>query len=281
MNWFPLALIGIFSISAANVFRRVAMKGEKSDPLVSAIIFQFLCTIITGVYTLFRGFVAPPLAALWLNFLLSTVFYALGTLTYFRAAKKIGASEIAIISASSAAVTIVASIIFLSERFTLEQGIGTLIIIVSVVLVEMKKRLAVNSGAIYAALGASFYALAVVSDTYILRRYDPVSYATIMLFLPGVLLLVVQPQVVRKFAQGINRKYLLNMFFYSALYSVQAITYYMALSMGAHASQMGPIFKAEIILTILIAAIFIKERENLGLKIFSGVLATIGVLLIR
>lgn len=281
MNWFPLAIIGIVSISIANVFRRVLMKGDKSDPLVSAIIFQFLCALITGVYTLAKGFVAPPLHDLWFNFLLSTIFYAMGTLSFFHAAKKIGASEIAIISASSAVVTIVASILFLSERFTFNQGLGTLVIIFSVIIVEAKRKLSLNSGALYAALGASFYALAVVSDTYILRRYDPVSYATIMLFLPGVLLLIVQPQVVKKFKEEINRKYMFNMFFYSALYSLQAITYYMALSLGAHASQMGPIFKAEIILTILIAAIFIKERENLGLKIFSGALATIRVLLVK
>jgi uncharacterized membrane protein len=76
-------------------------------------------------------------------------------------------------------------------------------------------------------------------------------------------------------------KYIKNMSLYSGFYGIQAITYYMAIGSGANVSQMSPITRSQVILTVLLAAVFIKERERLPIKIFSAMLVMVGALLIK
>jgi uncharacterized membrane protein len=47
MNWIIFALISVASISVASVFQKTAMRDEKSDPVVSSIVFQFFVTALT------------------------------------------------------------------------------------------------------------------------------------------------------------------------------------------------------------------------------------------
>lgn len=281
MNWFVIVIIGVFAVSVANIFQRLAMKEDISDPLSSSIFFCFINTVILGLFSLYKGFVVPPVLTYPLNFALSTVFYALGTLLLFKAAKKIGASEIAILSSFSAFISIIGGIFFLHESFSVNKFIGTLLIVFSVYLVNKKLNLTENKGIIYAILGTSCYAMAVVSDTFIVKSYDPISYAAVISFFPGLFLLITNPSLIAKLKIFINQKYLINIFIYGFFYSIQAIAFFSALNMGANISQVSPMFKSTIILTTILAVIFLKEREKLWLKLISAGLVTIGVLLIK
>lgn len=60
----------------------------------------------------------------------------------------------------------------------------------------------------------------------------------------------------------------------------QAIAYYFALAKGP-ASQIAPIGQSQVILTIILAAIILKEKDNLLRKILAGILVTIGVILLK
>ena len=159
--------------------------------------------------------------------------------------------------------------------------VNTSLIIVSVLLIQTKLSISKNIGSLYAILGTSCYALAVVSDTYILKRYDAVSYTPIMSLFPGIVLLISKPSIVKELKDFVNIQYFKKISVYSFFYGIQAITYYMAISIGANASQIAPIFKSTIILTVILASIFLKERDKLGIKFLSAILVTIGVLLIK
>lgn len=281
MNWFVFVIIGVLSISIANIFQRLAMREEVSDPLTSSIFFQFIVTFIMGIFAIFKGFVFPPILEFPINFAFSTLFYAMGTLLIFKAAKRIGASELTILSAFGTFVSILGGVIFLHEIFTPKEFLGTILIIISVLMVQNKLGLSGNKGLVYAILGTSCYALAVVSDTYILKRYDAVSYAVVISLLPGIALFLAKPSVITKFKNFVSQKYLKNIFIFGFFYSMQAIGYYSALNMGANVSQVSPIFKSSIILTIILAVIFLKEKEKLWIKLLSAGIVTIGVLLIK
>lgn len=282
MNWFILAIAAIFFSSIANLVQRVAMKEEQSDPLISAILFQLILALLTGIFALIRGFIPPPFFEFFWQFMISAFCYALGTLCMFQAAKRIEASEKIILSASGAIVTIVVAIIFLHESFSVKQLIGTGLVLLAVILVQNKLRLTKNIGTLYAILGTSLYAIAVVSDTAILRHYDAVSYTPIASFLPGLVLLLFNFRVISKFKRlHLSSKYLLNLFLFGLFWGIQAILYYSAINLGANASQMAPLFRSEIILTVLLATIFLKERKNLTIKLFSAVIVSIGLLLIK
>ncbi|KKU95179.1 hypothetical protein A3A64_03365 [Candidatus Gottesmanbacteria bacterium RIFCSPLOWO2_01_FULL_48_11] len=281
MSWFIFAIISVVSSSVSNIVQRAVMRDKESDPVASSILFQFILTFITGIFALYKGFTAPPIINFPLQFMVSATFYGVGTLCMFQAAKRIEASEKTILSAFGAIVTIVVALIFLNESFTIRQFFGTGLVLLSVVLIQNKLGIVRSIGTLYAILGTSLYAVAVVSDTFILRHYDAISYTPVMSFLPGVVLLLVNPSVIKRFKSILNGRYIRNMFLYGFFYGIQAIMYYLALSLGANASQMAPLFRSEIVLTVLLAVFLLGERKKLGIKLLSAVIVSIGVFLIK
>jgi transporter family protein len=281
MTWFIFALISIFAIAIANIYQKLAMREIESDPLAAGIFFQFLLALITGIFAFFYGFHAPPFSQFPWYFLNSAVFYAAGTFFIFKAIKEIEASELAILTAFSAIITIVGGIIFLGEPFSLQQALGTILILIAIIIVQRKTGLSGRRGMWLAIIGESFYAVAVVSDTHILKTYDAVSYTPVMSLLPGIILLLFNPRVVTKLKNYVNVAYVKNLSLYSFFYGIQAICYYVALNMGANASQMAPLFRTQIILTVILAVIFLREKEKIPLKILGAVIAAVGVILLK
>ena len=133
----------------------------------------------------------------------------------------------------------------------------------------------------FALSGQVSYAIAIVSDTYILEAYDAVSYTPVISLLPGIILLVLNPGVIKKFKKYTKISYLKNLSFFGFFYSIQAICYYVALNKGADLSQIAPIFRAEIIFTVILATMFLKERDNLFIKFLAAFIAILGVFMIK
>ena len=185
-----------------------------------------------------------------------------------------------IVSACGMIVTIVTAVIFLGERFTLQEGIGTALILLSVVFIQRKITVSQNSGILFAIAGTTCYSLAIVSDTFILRRFDAISYTPVMCFLPVIPLFLSDVTIVKRLKGLMKRTYMQRMTLYSFFYGIQAITYYLAIRVGANASQMAPVSRAQIILTVLLAAIFLNERDRLKFKVIAAAMVSVGVFLL-
>ncbi len=128
---------------------------------------------------------------------------------------------------------------------------------------------------------AACFGLGTVNDTYLLRFSDAVSYTSIAFLLPGILLLLFYPRSVKKFNSFLKPKIAQNMILLSLFWVISAIAFYLAIEKGALASQISPISQSRIILTVLLAAIFLKERDNLPIKFIGAILTMIGVLMIK
>lgn len=279
MHWLILALISIVSISVANIYQRMAMRDEGSDPIAGAIVFQFVLTFIVGGFALLHGFVFPPFREYPLQFLISSVFYALGTLAYFHAARKIEASEMRIVSAIGTLVPVLGAVLLLGESITVRQVVGMFIILLAVIIVQKKRTFSINRGVMLAIAGSAMYGIGLVSDVFVLRTYDAISYLVVMSLFPGLILLLLHPQKIFQ-VKVLATTSMKHVFLYGFFYSIQAIAYYTALQSGANLSQLAPLFKAEVILTVLLAAVMLKERRQLLLYLLGALLVAVGALLI-
>lgn len=282
MPWLTIAFISVVSISVANLFQRLAMKEEGSDPVTSVITTQLFLGIATTFVALLRGFALPPLAVLFPYAIVSSLLYAVGSLLFFKAIKVIEASEAALFSTFGTVVTLIAAYFFLGERLTQPQLFGVTLIIASIIVIKFEKQsLKFNRGSLLNLAGTSLFGIAIVIDTFVIRSYDTLSYLAITSVLPALMQIGVfrreAGMLVRELPQRVSRHLLI----FSLLYSVTAIGYFMALEAGALASQMSPIFKVQTVLTVVLAAVFLKETSHLSRKALSALLVTIGILLIR
>ena len=133
---------------------------------------------------------------------------------------------------------------------------------------------------LFALLGTSCYGLALVFDGYNLKFYDAISYLPIISFLPGFMLLLSFPRHIPKLVNDI-RRINIHLVIYSLLYVTSAVTFFLPIQNGALVSQMTSVGRVSIILTVILAMIFLKERSHLAKKFVGALLATLGILLIK
>jgi drug/metabolite transporter (DMT)-like permease len=258
------------------------MRDEKSNVVAYSLMFQLICAILIGLFAFARGFVMPSIEELWFNFVLITVLYAVGTLFLFKALQNIEASESVIITSSRALWTIAVALIFLGESFDLVKTIGVILILGSIVLVSLKREvIRFNKGILYALSSAFCYGVAFANDTFILRQSDALSYATLAFLFPGLFTLAIKPRILTEMKTLLNKPVLSRMVLLGLFYSTSAVTIYLAYQRGGTASQLAPISQSVVILTFLLAAIFLSERSQLLRKFAGAITATIGVLLLR
>lgn len=282
MSWFLLSILHALGMAISNIFRKIIMKNDKSDPIASGILFQLLGALIVVIFAISTGFTIPPIQKYPINFAIQGIFWGCATLCLFKAYKYIDASEVTIIVALESIITIVAAVIFLKEAFSFVNIIGTLLVIFSVIYVSIASgKMAFNKGVIYAVLYSLFAGFAVVNDAFMLRYVDVFSYLVIGWLSPGLFLIFLQPSSVKKVYLLIKSKIIVKYFIFTLIYVLAGFAFFFALSKGGQASQVNTITQASVILTVILSVIFLKEKDHLLKKFICAILVTIGVILLR
>lgn len=281
MDWLFLVLISVVISSFANIIQRVMMKGDKSDPISYSVVFCFLLGIFFMLFAIPHGFHLPPLNGNLIFIFLAAIFWGVGNIALFKSLQFLESSEVTILISVRALVTIIVSIIFLHEVFNVQKSIGTIIILSSILLVaNVKKGFKFNNGVHFAFLCALFYGIAIVCDVFNLRSYDLLSYLAVVNIIMGFMLLAIYPKTLKQLKTFTKPRFLWTMLPLSALTGFQALFYYFALAKG-HVSQIAPINQTQVIITVLLAAILLSERDHLLKKIIAAFLVMGGVLLLR
>jgi len=282
MNWLTLSIVSVLSLAVSNLLRKILLRDDDSDVITYSFVFQMLCAVLVGGFAFVYGFVPPPIAQIPFNFILTAIFYGVGTLLLFQAYKVSEVSRVTILGSSSALWVIAAALIFLGESFSISKVIGVALILAGVVVVTLKKEaFGFGKGDLYALGSAMCYGLGFANDAFILRMSNALSYTPIAFLLPGLLILALKPKLVKNLKQFLKARVLTKMSAFAVFYSVSAVAVYLAYQNGGDAAQLGPISQLSVILTIVLATIFLGERKSMVKKGIAAILATIGVILLR
>lgn len=282
MSWFLFSLAYVFLASFANIFRKVLIRDNRGDVYASAIVFQFLGGIISGIFALIHGFVLPPLSTYPINFFLTMVLWGAATITLFKAYEAIEASEVTIITSFQAIVIIFSGMFFLHEFFTLINILGTVLILISVIVVSQNSgKFIFNKGVIYSLLYCLFAGFATTNEAYMVHRYDVLSYLSVAFFLPAIFLLLINPKSLYKMKQVFKPVILKKNILFTFIYTIAGIAYLYALAIGGQVSQVGTIAKSSVVVTVILATFFLHEKKHFIKKLICAILVTIGVLLVQ
>jgi len=258
------------------------MKGEKSDALATTILFQYMGFVMVFIFALLHEFSLPPLAQYPINFLAQAVLWGVSSLFLFKASQYLEASEVTIISTTSSIITIVTSVIFLHEIFNTPRIIGAVLILASVIFVSFqKKKMSFNRGVLYALIYCFCSGVAITNDAFILQKTDVYSMLVIGWLMPGLFLTIVSPGSIKKMGYFFYKKRFVKIFLLTLFYAAGGISFYLAITLGGQASRVATISQTSIIATIIIAALFLKERDHLLKKVIASICVMIGVLLLR
>ncbi|MEK7060766.1 MAG: DMT family transporter [Patescibacteria group bacterium] len=179
MSWLLFVFINVIVMSVASLYQKIAMRDENTDAVISATTFMIVSGICYFLYALIKGFHIPTISLLP-YFIITATLYAVGTILFFHAIKKIEASEMSIIGGVGPIITIIASVLFLRDVFSAQQLLGVLCIISAVVLINYKKGgIVINQGVWLALAGTACYGIAVIFDTSIIRGFEVASFIPI------------------------------------------------------------------------------------------------------
>lgn len=282
MSWLFFTLLSVVVVSIANILQRVLMKGDKSNPYSYAIVFHFLLGFLNLIFALLYGSQFSLFSGNIFMLFLASLLWGGCTILLFKALQLLEASEVTILSNIRIVFTIAASTIFLHETFTSLNAFGAIIIIVATLLVaNVKKGLKFNKGVLYTFGMALLAGLAIVADSYNVKQYDAIAYNTLSNFLIGFLLLICFPKALQQWKHFTQPEFLKKMIPLGIFSTIQGIAYLQALTTPGVTAQVSVIRDAAVIVTVLLAIIFLHERDNLFRKMIAAILVVCGIVLLN
>ncbi len=282
MTWQFLILTSVCLYSISVLLQRILLREDKSDPIAYSVFFQLLTGLMIGVFGfLFSDMSFPNLKPLFFNLVLMVLLYAFGSVAIFKALKTLEASRFTIIFASRALFTILASSLLLGESLSLQQFLGTFLILTGVVLVNIKStRLAFSKKEFLALFAAVSFGLGNTNDRFLLQEFKVYPYVFLGFVLPAVLITLLYPYKVKKMKIFLEGRVLVKMLLLCLIYAVAAITFFSALQIADNSSQVVSVNLTSVIVTVLLAIVFLNEREHLLQKLLGALLSFMGLLLV-
>lgn len=283
MNWILLTFISSLASALTQVLQKVLMRDKNSDPIAFSFVFQLIVAIIFLVYTVSTGtFGHPDLRSVWLNLVVMTLLYALGSVLTYHAYKTAEASEISVIFATSSLWSVVSASILLREKIDGKQMLGMFLVLLSLVAVNIRKtKWELGKGHLFATIGAFMFGVAFTNDAVILSEYSSVApYMVLAFAAPSFVSLLFKPNAIFAVPDFFKPKKVLSLFLCAVFYSLAAISIFSAFKAGGQASIISMLRQSGIIFTVLLSFIFLKERDNMRNKVVGVILAMAGGLLL-
>lgn len=282
MSWQVLLAISMVLLSLNGLFHRSLLKDEGSDPRAQTIAFLGLGGIIAIVIALLRGkldltFPQPLLINFILIAVLSTVHY----ITKYRGFQLIGASEVVIFSTTSKLWNVFGAAIFLHESITFAQVLGAVVILFGIAItLYSKKKFQLNGGIAIVLFSAFLVGLTDINGYYILRQMDASNFQIYAWLLPVFAILITQPQSIKKLKFYLNRTRGPKVALLSLFDTLGNLAFFFSFQAGGKASIIGPLSATKVLITVLLAAVLLGEKENLTNKIIGAIVTVIGVILL-
>ena len=282
MTWLYLSLASVLNFTYLNLLSRVVSRKSK-NPRVMSVIFNFIAILMTLIIFIFssgyKDFSLPKGFSPYYYLFLACLFYGLNERLRFYASKYLEASLFAIISNVSVVIAFIVALFLYNESITTNKMLGFLLIMTSLLLVSFERIKKINwRGISLALLTSTFIGIAWSLDKKGIYYFNLETYNVFVWLLP--FLIVYFPGV--KFSD-IKREIKINKWSLILLSFLNVFGYFLNLKAQslAEATKVIPIIQTSTVITVIFGIIILKEKSHLFKKILAGIIAVVGVFLLR
>ncbi len=280
MAWQLLTAISVVTLSISVLLQRLLLHNDKSDPFAYVVVFQGLVAILVAMYAIVHGFHMPNFGKYWFAITVTVLLYGAGHIAYAKTLQKVEASIFTILFATNAIWTMFMGLILFHEHLTAMQIIGVLFIFASVgILAERKGAFKFDSGVLLGLLTGLLFGFATATWAYVGRHADAASWTALSFAGPSLVVLATHPKAVKDMKPFLRGTKFTRMILLGVFFSISAVTLLTAYQRG-NVSLIAPLQQTTIIVTILLAVIFLHERKRLWVKTAAAAICFVGVLLI-
>lgn len=279
MSWQLLTLIAVLVFSSSTVLHRILMKDRASDPYTQTIVMYGLAGIGSLMLSLYLGrFHYQVTTNQFLLFIPLACFISGGSVLLFKGLQTLGASESSILKSVQNLWVVIGAFILLGEPFSMMKVAGTIVIMLGICIALWKRnQLTFGRGSLLVIISTLLYSSSDLLSLYFVRDFDPLSLLVYISFLPVIVLLILKPKTVKKIPFYFKPRRALVIVVLSLIDIVGTLSVYMAYQVGRNAAQIGPLMGTITIVSVLIAIIFLKERDNMRNKLIGALIVVVGV----
>jgi drug/metabolite transporter (DMT)-like permease len=271
---------GIYGVLSKSVGGHLGISGP-----VTAMVIATGCGLLAIPLSPFVGGLSTAgLAEHWPTLLVVCIASGFGGMAYFHGIRSLDAGTAQIVFSSIILWGLMLSALILDSRFAAQQLVGAAILIVAIAIAQFDERLRISSGAWFILLSAAMFSIFQVGGAHVA---DDVSAGTFLLLTnlgPAVLIAVAYGgrtvDELRQLRSIPARAAYVSMC--TVAFSMSYFTCaYFAYRSAPDAGVVVILLTAQVVVAVLLSAIFLGERRHLGRKLAAGALAVLAGALIR
>ena len=286
MDWLLLTVLSVFSRATFGVATKVLSKRVKVSAVSQAVMLLVTGGLLAIPLSPFIGGISfYNLSDVWLLALVMIISSAIGNVLFFKGLEKLDASSAQVIFSSILLWSIFLSILFLGSQFSLYQLVGIAVLLFAIILIQYKKDTKLmNKNVWYMLIAALLFAIFQVSSAELAKTISVGAY-TLLAYLGGAFVLwAIYPKKISKEISSLAKQYKragVSTLFAASTSLLYAVFAYLAYASAPDRGVVVLLLTSQVILGVILAIIFLKERDQIPKKIAAGALAVIAGLLIK
>lgn len=279
MSWQLLTIISILVFSSSTILHRILMKDRTSDPYTQTIVMYGLAGILSLVISVSLGRFHYQFSIDQLLLLIPLACcISGGSVLLFKALQTLGASESSTLKSVQNLWVVFGAFILLGEPFSMMKVMGTIVIMLGIAVALWKRnQLTFGRGSLLIIISTLLYSSSDLLALFFVRDFDPLSLLVYISFLPVIVLLVLKPKSVTKISFYFKPSRAFVMGLLVLIDIVGTLSVYTAYQVGRNAAQIGPLMGTITIVSVLMAIVFLKERDNMRNKLIGALIVVTGV----
>lgn len=286
MNWLLLTILSIAFRATFGVAVKLLSNRAKVSAITQSVLLTGCAAILIIVFIpVYGGISFHGLSDHWLLAATMVLASAFGNILFFKGLEKLDASTTQIVFASILLWSVILSVSFLGSRFSINQIIGIGILVAAILLVQYRKGARIfDANALYILAAAVLFAVFQVTSAEMAKTFSVAAYS-LTAYLGGTLVvgLIYFRQVIRDFAvlaKDVTRVALVTLFA-SSMSLLYAVFAYLAYQRAPDKGVVVVLLTSQVVFGVILAIIFLRERNNIPKKIAAGLLAVLAGVLIK
>lgn len=283
MPWQIAIIISVTLYSCSTLLQRYVLRNNDTNAIAVSLFFQGVTAGIIGILGFSLGQLhIPDLRTILPELIILAALYGLGNIFIFRALTQLEASKFTILFSTRGVFTIIAAVLFLSERLQLVQLIGVGLIFTGIAVVHSKAlQFSFHPRELQALGAACCFGLANINDRILLGQLNVITYVFLAFLLPTVLVAFFRPHDAGQIPRLLTRKLLPKLLLLCLFYTGSSLAFFSALQRAPNASQVAAANVSSVMLIVLLSAVFLGERSELPKKITAALITITGLLLVN
>lgn len=286
MDWVVLTALAISFRAIFSITSKLYSKNIDASSATLSLISTALAGVISLIASPFMGGISfVGITHYWFLLMVMILSRSVGMILFYMGLKHLDSGTSQIVFSSILIWGALLSTIFLGSVFSLVQVFGMLIMLGAILLVQYKKtQININKGITYTLIAAFFLAMFQVASADLSKNIPVSAYLILGYFGPTILMALFYSKVVKRDFIKLKSQALPTLyraFLASGASMLYFIFSYYAYKYSPDSGVVVVLLASQVIFSVILGIVLLKEKENLLKKLAAGVLAVVSGILIQ